>query len=174
MTVGEAIVWLAMHRVQHAAPHPYPLLVDHPPTPSVSPRRLRPRTAPPSDLYLGRPVNGTLTSRFGRRLHPVLKQWRFHAGVDLAARRGASVWAAADGRVVFAGWRGEYGFTIIIRHGDGSETLYGHLDAIHVLVGMDVTGGTIIGGVGQTGRATGPHLHFERRRNGAAVDPGIG
>lgn len=172
MTIGEAMVWLARHRSRRTPSHP--VLVDDPPAPSDLPRRLRPRTQPSADLYLGRPVNGTLTSRFGRRFHPILKRWRFHAGVDLAARRGSPVWAAANGRVVFAGWRGGYGNAIVIRHDDGSETLYGHLDAMHVRAGMLVTAGSLIGAVGRTGLATGPHLHFERRRNGSAVDPGIG
>ena len=96
----------------------------------------------------------------------------FHAGIDLLARRGTPVLAAGPGTVTWAGPRaGGWGRLVVVRHPDGVRTLYAHLASISVRVGWQVAGGTILGRVGASGDATGPHLHFEVRVGGAAVDP---
>ena len=114
-----------------------------------------------------------LSSRYGKRFHPILKRWRLHNGIDLAARRGTPVRAAADGEVEYAAWRGAAGKYIYIRHADGWGTGYMHLHTIDALVekGAAVTRGQVIGQVGTTGRSTGPHLHFSVKRDGEYVDP---
>jgi murein DD-endopeptidase MepM/ murein hydrolase activator NlpD len=117
------------------------------------------------------PLRGSLTSRFGHRLHPLFRRQHFHAGIDIAAPHGAAVRAAAAGTVLFAGWYGGYGKLVVVDHGEGTSTLYGHLSAILVTVGTRVTRDQVIGRVGSTGYATGPHLHFEVRQNGRPVDP---
>ncbi|MFN3649059.1 MAG: murein hydrolase activator EnvC family protein [Armatimonadota bacterium] len=120
-------------------------------------------------LYM--PARGPITSRFGYRTHPVLRYRRLHSGVDIGAGTGSPVYAAADGEVFFASWRGGYGKCIILLHGGGVSTLYGHLSRIDVRSGQDVRRGQRIGAVGSTGLSTGPHLHFEVRRNGVPVNP---
>jgi murein DD-endopeptidase MepM/ murein hydrolase activator NlpD len=117
------------------------------------------------------PVNGPVTSGFGYRTHPVLGTQRLHAGVDFGAATGTPIVAAEAGRVVSAGWRGGYGNAVIIDHGGGLATLYGHQSRLAVSAGTSVSRGQVIGYVGSTGMSTGPHLHFELRRNGAPVDP---
>jgi murein DD-endopeptidase MepM/ murein hydrolase activator NlpD len=117
------------------------------------------------------PLRGPLTSRFGLRVHPLFGRRHFHTGVDIAAPRGTPVRAAADGTVLFAGWYGGYGRLIVIDHGQGLSTLYGHLSAILVGTGVRVTRNQVIGRVGSTGYATGPHLHYEVRHNGRPIDP---
>lgn len=105
-----------------------------------------------------------VSSRFGNRLDPFTKERTFHGGVDLAAPQGTQIHASADGVVVFAGQKGGYGNLIILRHRLGYETRYGHLSEIMVKKGQKLEKGAILGRVGMTGRATGPHLHFEVRR----------
>jgi len=117
------------------------------------------------------PIAGRLTSRFGLRYHPILGGSRQHSGVDLAAPAGSPVRASADGIVSFADWRGGYGNMIAIEHGSGLQTRFAHLSRIAVRAGQRVTKGQLIGLVGSTGRSTGPHLHYEVRQNGSAVDP---
>ena len=117
------------------------------------------------------PVNGHLTSGFGERFHPILGYERFHAGVDLGATYGAPIVAAADGRVVSAGWRGGYGQAVAIAHAQGLQTLYGHMSRIAAHAGEMVHRGEIIGYVGSTGLSTGPHVHFEVTKNGRPVNP---
>ncbi len=118
-----------------------------------------------------RPVNGPIVSGFGMRYHPILKVNRMHNGVDIAAPHGTPIKAAADGEVIFAGYRRGYGNTLIIDHGGGVATLYAHCSALAVGEGTMVRQGQVIGYVGATGLATGPHLHFEVRRNGEPVNP---
>lgn len=117
------------------------------------------------------PARGPITSGFGYRTHPILKYRRLHTGLDIGAGMGAPVYAAADGEVFFASWRGGYGRCIIVLHGGEVSTLYGHLSRIDVSAGQRVRRGQRIGAVGSTGLSTGPHLHFEVRRNGVPVNP---
>lgn len=115
--------------------------------------------------------SGVLTSAFGMRPHPILGGVRGHGGVDLAAPAGSPVFATGPGRVINASWSGGYGLLVTIDHGGGKQSRYGHLSAATVAVGQTVAAGAVVGLVGSTGLATGPHLHYEIRVNGAAVDP---
>jgi murein DD-endopeptidase MepM/ murein hydrolase activator NlpD len=127
--------------------------------------------APPDGSgALHRPARGPLTSGFGYRTHPITGVRRLHAGVDIGAPTGTPIVAAADGRVTFAGWRGGYGKTVLIDHGN-LVTLYAHQSAVGVRAGQTVRRGETIGRVGSTGQSTGPHLHFEVRVNGRPRDP---
>jgi murein DD-endopeptidase MepM/ murein hydrolase activator NlpD len=117
------------------------------------------------------PLRGSITSRFGFRRHPIFRLRQFHTGVDIAAARGSPVRAAFGGMVLYAGWFGGYGKLIVIDHGDGYSTLYGHLSAIDVAVGDQITRGQVVGRVGSTGYSTGPHLHFEIRHLGKPINP---
>jgi len=120
--------------------------------------------APPIDQY-------RMTSGFGRRIDPMRRRWSFHAGVDLANRIGTPVLSTAAGTVVYAGWRGGFGRMVEIDHGLGLHTRYGHLKKILVKVGQRVAFRQEIGLLGSSGRSTGPHVHYEVRLNGKAVDP---
>ncbi|MFL6726979.1 MAG: M23 family metallopeptidase [Sphingomicrobium sp.] len=117
------------------------------------------------------PVHGRVTSSFGERFHPILGYTRMHEGVDLGASAGTPIVAAADGRVAAAGWRGGYGRQVAIVHGGGIETTYSHMSAIAAHAGEMVRRGQLIGYVGASGLATGPHLHFEVIKNGRPVNP---
>jgi len=113
-----------------------------------------------------------LTSGFGARRHPVLGRMRMHKGVDYAARPGTPIMAAGDARVVSAGWQGGYGNAVVLDHGRGYTTLYGHMSRFgNERVGQRIGQGTVIGYVGMTGLATGPHLHYEFRINGVHRNP---
>lgn len=111
-----------------------------------------------------------ITSPFGKRFHPVLKRYIQHAGVDMRARY-VPLMASKDGTVVFAGYMTGYGKIIKINHGSGYETRSAHLDKMYVKTGDRVKAGQVIGKTGMTGRVTGPHLHFEIRKNGKANNP---
>jgi len=118
------------------------------------------------------PVEGIrLTSTFGMREHPVLGGRRAHKGVDLAAPTGTPVYATADGQVEKAEWFSGYGLYIALDHGGSMETRYGHMSRLNVAAGQQVRKGELIGYVGSTGRSTGPHLHYEVRVSGEAVNP---
>lgn len=117
------------------------------------------------------PVTGTITSPFGWRSNPFGGSPEFHQGLDIAAPSGTTVTAAAGGSVIMAQWYGGYGNYILIDHGGGYSTGYGHLSAIYVSNGQSVKRGQAIGAVGSTGASTGPHLHFEVRIDGKPVDP---
>jgi murein DD-endopeptidase MepM/ murein hydrolase activator NlpD len=122
----------------------------------------------PSRAPLGQMV---LTSAYGMRSHPILRQRRAHKGVDLAAPSGSPVYATADGIVGKAEWYSTYGNYIQIEHGGELQTRYAHLSGYAVVAGDRVRKGDLIGYVGSTGRSTGPHLHYEVRVAGEAVDP---
>lgn len=117
------------------------------------------------------PVNGTVTSGFGWRIHPILGRRVFHTGIDIAAASGTPIWAADGGTVVYATWVSGYGNTVALDHGGGISTLYAHQSSVAVSYGEKVKKGQVIGYVGSTGYSTGPHLHFEVRVNGSPVDP---
>ncbi|NEO83492.1 MAG: peptidoglycan DD-metalloendopeptidase family protein [Spirulina sp. SIO3F2] len=117
------------------------------------------------------PHAGEVTSLFGPRRHPVLGGKRLHTGVDFKGSYGSPVKAADSGVVIFANWYGGYGKTVAIAHGDDLTTLYCHLNAITVVEGQPIRRGELIGEVGSTGLSTGPHLHFELRQQGKAIDP---
>ena len=126
------------------------------------------------DLGVGpvvRPLPSAVGSRYGSRLHPIHGDVRMHHGVDLGAATGSPIRAFAAGTVVFSGPRGGYGNLIEIDHGNGITTRYAHQSANDVRPGQVVAAGDVIGRVGATGTATGPHLHFEIRRDGASIDP---
>lgn len=118
------------------------------------------------EFTFSRPLRvGTITSRYGNR------HGRLHAGIDIADSTGTEIYAAQSGEVTFAGMSGNYGNLIKIKHINGYETYYAHCSAILVNVGDKVEKGQLIGKVGCTGNATGPHVHFEIRLNGNVVDP---
>jgi murein DD-endopeptidase MepM/ murein hydrolase activator NlpD len=117
------------------------------------------------------PVSGTITSPFGWRHNPFGGGLDFHPGLDIGAPTGTTISAAAGGTVISAGWYGGYGNYILIDHGGGIATGYGHCSRIFVAAGQTVQRGQAIGAVGSTGASTGPHLHFEVRVNGKPVDP---
>lgn len=123
----------------------------------------------PSSLRM--PVSGTITSKFGTRRDPIHGQHRNHKGIDIAAPRGTPIESAATGTVVFAGRQGGYGKTVVIELPDGRRTRYAHAEKLLVRQGEQVNAGQVIATVGSTGRATGPHLHFEVTENGQAVNP---
>ena len=114
---------------------------------------------------------GIMTSAYGYRVSPISGQWKFHAGVDLAAPAGSYVFSCLPGKITVAKYDSVYGNYILITHYNGYSTLYAHLSAILVKVGDKVDGGKIIGKVGTTGASTGPHLHFEVRKNGKTENP---
>ena len=117
------------------------------------------------------PIDAEIGSRFGMRRHPIFRVRRMHNGVDYGAPTGTSIWASKTGTVIFAGWKGGYGNTVVIQHAGGVSTLYAHMSKLMAEDGSFVTRGEVIGLVGSTGWSTGPHLHFEVRRNGDPADP---
>jgi murein DD-endopeptidase MepM/ murein hydrolase activator NlpD len=117
------------------------------------------------------PTRGWVTSDFGSRLDPYTSERVMHAGLDIAGPHGKEVVAPSDGTVVFAGLEGGYGNVLVIDHGYGIKTRYGHLASIKVKAGERVKRGDIIAALGNTGRSTGPHLHYEVRVNGIAQNP---
>jgi murein DD-endopeptidase MepM/ murein hydrolase activator NlpD len=119
------------------------------------------------------PVPGysRISSSFGYRVHPVLGVGKLHTGTDIAAPSGANVVAADGGVVIQSGWLGAYGKAVIIDHGNGISTLYGHNSSLLVSAGQEVSQGQVIARVGMTGLATGPHSHFEVRINGTPTNP---
>jgi murein DD-endopeptidase MepM/ murein hydrolase activator NlpD len=117
------------------------------------------------------PVSGPITSPFGMRMHPVYGRPILHAGIDIGAAQGTTIGAAADGKVIIAGYQGDCGNMVVLDHGGGLSTMYCHMSQIFVGVGQSVQRGQAIGAVGMTGDATGPHLHFQVMQDGHPVDP---
>lgn len=118
------------------------------------------------------PVNGgRMTSAYGWRSDPFTGERSFHGGVDTGLPQGSPIYASGDGVVIEAGAKGGYGLTVVIQHDDGLVSLYGHASKLLVTVGTRVRQGQLIARVGSTGRATGPHLHFEVRKGEATIDP---
>ena len=114
-----------------------------------------------------------VTSKYGKRKHPVTKKWRFHHGIDLAGTWQENIRVSADGVVTFAGYHGSFGKVIRIRHNYGIRTTYGHLAKILVKKGQIVSEGQVVGKMGKTGRVDGAHLHYEISVNGKSKDPAI-
>ncbi len=140
----------------------------NPPTPATP---AAPRPGTPSVSGFQWPVGGSVTSGYGYRTHPIFGTRRLHRGLDISGSTGTPIAAANGGTVILAGWNGGYGKAVVISHGSGITSLYAHQSQIAVSVGDTVSRGDIIGYVGSTGQSTGPHLHFEIRSNGTAVDP---
>lgn len=121
--------------------------------------------------FLNRPIRGVLTSSYGYRIHPKRKKGHFHSGIDIAGKTGTPIACAAPGKVVYAGWKNGYGYVVMVSHGNGYETLYAHCSKLAVSAGQTVKAGKTVAYVGRTGVATGPHVHFEVRKNGVYQNP---
>ena len=119
------------------------------------------------------PVAGTVTSEYGYRIHPIYNTESFHSGRDIAASEGSNIYAVRDGKVTEASFAPSAGNYIKLDHGDGYFSLYCHCSCLYVSEGVNVRKGDVIAAVGQTGLATGPHLHFELHKNGEVLDPAI-
>ena len=117
------------------------------------------------------PCHGTITSYFGWRTHPVFGTTKYHSGMDIGVDYGTPILAADSGTVIYSGWLGGYGYAVMIDHGSGLVTLYGHNQALNVYEGQYVTKGTCIAYAGSTGYSTGPHCHFEVRLHGEVTEP---
>jgi murein DD-endopeptidase MepM/ murein hydrolase activator NlpD len=133
--------------------------------------RVVPAPIPDITMLTTQPIPQTLSSGYGWRDDPIRHTWRFHSGTDFPADYGTPVLAAGAGKVIFAGRYSGYGNCVQIDHGNGVITLYGHMQRILVKKDAVVAAGDQIGKVGSTGRATGPHLHFEIRLDNRPVDP---
>lgn len=120
---------------------------------------------------LGWPVSGEITSPYGYRTHPIWGTTIYHSGIDIGVDEGTPVHAADGGTVAWSGWMGGYGYAVVIDHGNGMSTLYGHNSELVVSEGQDVGKGQVIAYAGSTGNSTGPHVHFEVRISGDPVDP---
>jgi murein DD-endopeptidase MepM/ murein hydrolase activator NlpD len=117
------------------------------------------------------PIDGRLMSSFGRRSDPFSGEGAYHTGVDITAPTGTPVMAAADGMVLRAEWFSGYGKLVVLSHGNGMQSWYGHLSKFDVIAGQEIRQGEVLGRVGSTGRVTAPHLHYEVRVAGAPVNP---
>lgn len=147
------------------APTPTPGTTS--PTPAVSPN---PEVSPTPGEN-GWPVEGKVTSEYGNRKDPFTGEKSFHGGMDIKCTTGCPIRAPRSGKVIFSGWKKGYGNTIMIDHGDGTVTLYGHCSSLSSEVGQSVAPGLEIAKCGSTGKSTGSHLHFEVRRNGHVINP---
>ena len=149
------------------------------PVPDKTPATLTPRLTAAGSLKTSRspyvslqlPVHGLVRSEFGMRRDPINGRMRLHEGIDIAAKSGTPIAAAAAGTVVFAGKNKGYGNMVMIEHADGRRTVYAHAKSLYVKAGDSVTGGQTIAAVGSTGHSTGPHVHFEVRESNRSVNP---
>mgnify|MGYP001545328556 CR=1 FL=1 len=128
------------------------------------------------NFFLAKPFiyplkGGKFSSHYGMRKHPFTHKWTFHGGVDIAVPNGTKVYASAGGRVIYVGWGGGYGKLVVLKHKYGYTTWYGHLSKYKISKGQYVRQGTVIAKSGNTGRSTGPHLHFEVRRFNLRKNP---
>ena len=125
-----------------------------------------------SSMPLGRPHAGKITSRFGYRVNPFTRRGReLHSGIDIKGRIGEPIRVTADGVVTFSGYEGNYGYVVKVKHQNGYETRYAHLVRTQVKRGQRVEAGSVVGLLGNTGRSTGPHLHYEILKNNKKVNP---
>lgn len=142
---------------------------------SLTARQSQTSDAPSTNKSFAWPLRGTITSNFGYRSHPIHKKRLMHTGLDIARPHGTPITATNDGTVIYSGWRGGYGKVVMINHGNVNGTnivsLYGHLSSYRVSSGQKVTKGQTIANVGSTGYSTGPHLHFEIRKDGTPTNP---
>ena len=117
------------------------------------------------------PIMGRINSPFGWRQHPITKRKDFHTGIDIKANRNDPIKAAGSGKVLYSGWMGGYGKTLVIEHPNGQSTLYAHCSTLLAGKGASVSSGQLVAKIGTTGRSTGPHLHFEVRNGNSPVNP---
>lgn len=117
------------------------------------------------------PCSGPITSYYGWRTHPIFQTRRYHSGMDIAVDTGTPIHAAASGTIIYSGWMGGYGYCVMISHGGGLVTLYGHNSSLAVSEGQRVSQGQVVAYAGSTGYSTGPHCHFEVRLHGEVTDP---
>jgi murein DD-endopeptidase MepM/ murein hydrolase activator NlpD len=169
-TLAAALTAIAVLTLQGCAPTSDSPPAAHAPTAAT----VQPKNAEPIPVHVSQVVHGgSVVSGFGRRTHPMGGGRGHHDGIDIASPQGAPVYAAASGQIVEIGRRGPYGRLVRVRHANHLETAYAHLSRFprQLKVGQQVNQGDVIGYVGTTGRSSGPHLHYEVRRNGKPVDP---
>lgn len=124
------------------------------------------------NIPVGFPYTGDVSSSYGNRRNPFGgRGGEFHSGIDLKGPTGDPIKATADGEVVNATWKGGYGICVVLDHGNGYQTYFGHLSGTNVMQGQKVKAGDVIGFLGSTGRSTGPHLHYEIRKDGVDINP---
>jgi murein DD-endopeptidase MepM/ murein hydrolase activator NlpD len=124
------------------------------------------------NIPVGFPYTGDVSSGYGNRRNPFGgRSGEFHSGIDLKGPIGDPIKATADGEVVNATWKGGYGICVVLDHGNGYQTYFGHLSGTNVMQGQKVKAGDVIGFLGSTGRSTGPHLHYEIRKDGVDINP---
>ena len=125
-----------------------------------------------ASMPLGKPHSGQITSKFGYRVNPFTRRGReMHSGIDFRGRMGDPIRVTADGTVTFAGYEGEYGYVVKVRHQHGYETRYAHLVRTQVKKGQRIEAGSVVGLLGNSGRSTGPHLHYEILKDNKKVNP---
>ena len=124
-----------------------------------------------SSVPQGWPAEGIHTSRFGWRVSPFSRRWQFHRGVDITNHPGSPIFATASGKVSFSGWRSGYGYLVILDHGNGYQSRYGHNSELWVKEGTEILRGQILAFMGSSGAATGVHIHYEVWKNGRPVNP---
>ncbi len=156
----------------HVAQGTAPLPKNYTSSPTAAPENIVAEQTNIRFFFLKQPpVFGNLVSPFGYRKHPIANETRLHQGIDIQAKQGTPVHAVGDGVVIFSGRKGGFGKLTIVSHGNGITTYYAHLARIKAPIDTVVSAGDILGTVGQTGSATGPHLHFELRADNLPISP---